>query len=143
MKEKPVTVERSEIMRQIRRQNTGPELTVRRLLWQIGYRFRLNLKELPGTPDIVFTRKRKVIFVHGCFWHGHTDCSLSRIPKTRTEFWQTKIDRNRNRDGQVIERLKEEGWLTLVVWQCEIRDRNLLVKRLIEFLGSPRHNKST
>ncbi|MFL9960435.1 DNA mismatch endonuclease Vsr [Paraburkholderia sediminicola] len=125
---------RSSLMRRVRRINTGPELAVRRLLFSQGYRYRLHGVALPGRPDIVFSRRRCVIFVHGCFWHGH-DCPRGRPPKSNVEFWTTKLERNRERDLQCARQLDEMGWRVLVVWQCELADVPALSERLSSFLG--------
>lgn len=107
-------------MRRIRAKDTKPELLVRRGLHAHGFRFRLHRKDLPGCPDLVFPSRRAVIFVHGCFWHGH-GCPLCKMPATRPEFWQMKIDRNRARDQKAIVALKSAGWRVLVVWECALR----------------------
>lgn len=129
-------------MRAVRRKDTAPEVAVRRLLHAAGYRYRLHLKTLPGSPDVVFTRRRKVIFVHGCFWHGHT-CRAGRLPKSRPEFWVPKIDRNRRRDAAASEALARAGWEVTVVWQCELRDQEGLQARLARFLGPSRSSVPT
>lgn len=128
---------RSWLMSRVGSRNTRPEKAVRTLLHALGYRFRVNYKALPGTPDIVFTKRKKVVFVHGCFWHGHIGCRYARLPKTRTEFWAEKMRRNRERDDQVFATLKSQGWSILVVWQCELDD-SVLTKRLVAFLGECR-----
>lgn len=124
---------RSLIMSRIRTKDTTPELAVRRLLHALGYRFRLHRRDLPGTPDIVFPSRRKVIFVHGCFWHAHLGCRKSKMPATNSEFWSEKISRNVERDLQAIERLKELGWQSLVVWGCETKLESLR-SRLVAFI---------
>lgn len=111
---------RSRMMAAIRSTNTRPELLVRSALHRRGFRFRLHGKRLPGRPDLVFRRYRAVIFVHGCFWHGHR-CPMSRMPQSRTEYWQKKIRRNRERDQQAVEALSEAGWRSLTVWECAVR----------------------
>ncbi|SFO21503.1 DNA mismatch endonuclease, patch repair protein [Nitrosospira briensis] len=116
---------RSRMMSGIRAINTKPELHVRSLLHRQGFRFRLHVRDLPGKPDIVLPRHHAVIFVHGCFWHGH-DCPLFRIPSTRPDFWQTKIDRNRENDHRATAALNAAGWRTLTVWECAIRGRRRL-----------------
>lgn len=121
-------------MSRVRRSNTAPEMIVRRLLFSRGYRYRLNQKNLPGSPDIVFPGRKKAIFVHGCFWHAHQGCSLATIPKTRTEFWQAKFAANKLRDVRVETALHERGWTTLTIWQCETRDLVGLERRLVHFL---------
>ena len=120
-------------MRSVASKNTGPEKLVRSLLHRLGYRFRIHRKDLPGSPDIVLPGRRKIIFVHGCFWHGHS-CSKGKLPKSRVEFWSEKVSRNRARDIEVEFRLKALGWDTLTVWQCQLRDLGNLEKTLTEFL---------
>jgi DNA mismatch endonuclease (patch repair protein) len=113
---------RSRIMSGIRSKNTKPELLVRHLLFSKGFRYRICNKKLPGSPDIVLKKYKAVIFIHGCFWHGH-DCSLFRVPSTRTDFWLNKIDSNRKRDHKIIVELKELGWRICIVWECAIRGK--------------------
>jgi DNA mismatch endonuclease (patch repair protein) len=127
---------RSANMRAVRRQNTAPEMAVRRLLHAAGYRYRLHVKKLPGSPDIVFTGRRKVIFVHGCFWHGH-DCRGGRRPQSNQSYWLPKIARNQQRDATALDALLQSGWQTLFVWECEIPNRISLVARITKFLGPP------
>jgi len=126
---------RSEIMRRIGRRNTAPEVLVRRLLHSKGYRFRLERKDLPGKPDIVLPKYRSVIFVHGCFWHGHENCRRALLPTTNRDFWEKKIEGNKRRDKAAIEALAKLGWSSLVVWQCETRDKESLGERLSQFFG--------
>lgn len=128
--------QRRRIMKSVGTKDTGPELAVRRLLHHLGYRFRLHRRDLPGRPDIVFPARRRVIFVHGCFWHGH-GCSKGRLPKSRPEYWRPKIEANRARDARVVVSLAETGWKALTIWQCEMRDVDELKLVLIEFLGPP------
>ena len=116
---------RSRMMSGIRGKDTKPELLIRRALHAKGFRYRLHAKDIPGRPDMVFPRFHSVVFVHGCFWHGH-DCSLFRLPATRTEFWEEKIARNRKRDDEVSNMLVENGWRQLVVWECAIKGRGKL-----------------
>lgn len=126
--------DRSRIMRAVKSRDTAPEMLVRRIVHGLGYRYRLHRKDLPGKPDLVFPARCKVIFVHGCFWHGH-DCKRgARTPKTNRDYWQAKIARNRERDVEHWEKLKETGWNVLVIWECEIRDREKLTKQLRNFL---------
>lgn len=127
---------RSEIMASIRSCNTSPEKNVRSLIHRLGYRFRLHQHRLPGTPDIVLPRLRKIVLVHGCFWHKHQDCPKSRLPKTNTDFWANKQDRNALRDRDVVLELRSLGWETLIVWQCELRKIEHLERRLKHFLKS-------
>ena len=112
--------QRHECMASIHSKNTRPEQAVRRELWHRGYRFRKCVRTLPGTPDIVLPKYRTCIFVNGCFWHGHKDCSKFVIPKTRTEFWANKIARNQERDLVNIQRLESIGWSAITVWECEL-----------------------
>ena len=132
MKETPE--ERSRVMRQVKSQDTSPELRVRKLLHGLGYRYRLHRRGLPGTPDIVFPARRKVIFVHGCFWHGHGCKRGARTPKTNRAYWEGKIGRNRDRHERSCAALAEAGWRVLTVWECEIRDTETLTARLTAFL---------
>lgn len=115
---------RSEIMRAIKSKNTKPEIIVRKLVFSMGYRYRLHRKELPGTPDLVFPRQKKVIFVHGCFWHGH-NCTKGKLPKSNVDYWATKIHQNKLRDIDAAKRLTSSGWGVLVIWQCELKNNNI------------------
>lgn len=110
-------------------------MVVRRAAHKLGYRFRLHVKDLPGSPDLVFPSRRKVIFVHGCFWHRHVGCKKSTTPKTRTTFWIEKFETNRKRDEQAIEKLAELGWSSLIVWECEARPGVMLDEKLCKFLA--------
>src|SRR5919106_1632532 len=111
--------QRSRNMAAIRGKNTAPELVVRRIAHRLGYRFRLHRRDLPGRPDLVFPRLRKVILVHGCFWHQHPGCSLARSPKSRPDYWLPKLRRNQERDAKAAEALKGLGWDLMVLWECE------------------------
>ena len=115
------SAQRSAQMSLVKSKNTGPELIVRKLAHSLGYRYRLHGAGLPGKPDLVFAKRKKVVFVHGCFWHGHS-CYLFRLPKTRTDFWQAKIDANRKRDIRQLGLLQEAGWHVETVWECELRN---------------------
>ena len=126
--------QRSRTMRAVKGRNTKPELAVRRLLHRMGYRYRLHRKDLPGKPDIVFGPRCKVIFVHGCFWHGHSCMRGSRLPKTNTEYWKAKIARNIERHSTQADDLFASGWTTLTVWECELANQNSLERRLKVFL---------
>jgi DNA mismatch endonuclease (patch repair protein) len=126
---------RSEVMASIKGKDTKPELIVRRLLHSLGYRYRLHAKSLPSKPDIYFAGRRKAILVHGCFWHGHQGCSRATLPKSNADFWKQKIGRNVERDAAGVVGLKKLGVKSLVIWQCETKDRELLQKRLVKFLG--------
>jgi DNA mismatch endonuclease (patch repair protein) len=132
MNETPNAV-RSRTMRAVKGKNTKPEWIIRKLLHATGYRYRLYAKELPGKPDLVFPSRRKVIFVHGCFWHGHTCARGDRQPKTNAEYWSAKVSRNRERDVQHLAALRAGGWQTHVVWECQIEKPGLLA-RLKRFL---------
>ncbi len=125
---------RSENMKRIRSKDTRPELVVRRLLYSLGYRYRLHRHGLPGRPDLVFYGRKKIIFVHGCYWHAH-GCKLAHTPKSNTAYWSPKLQRNIDRDKRNREKLSEFGWQTLVIWECEIKAGEVLQKRLIDFLG--------
>lgn len=127
---------RSENMRQIRAKNTSPEMTVRKLVHGMGFRFRLHVASLPGKPDIVMPRLKRIIEVQGCFWHQHPSCIDSHIPKTRTEYWEPKLDRNRRRDAENLKRLKALGWQVLKIWECQVRDQKKLAQRICRFLGA-------
>ena len=133
---------RHEIMAAVRTKDTGPELIVRRVLSALGYRYRLHRKSLPGRPDIAFPGRRKVVFVHGCFWHGH-GCTKGRLPKSRLAYWKPKIAANKRRDATNLADLKRTGWRALVVWQCELRNTRMLTRTLKAFLGQPRSKTST
>lgn len=128
------SVDRSRIMSHVKSRNTAPEIAVRRLLHRLGYRFRLHRANLPGHPDIVLPRHRKVIFVHGCFWHGHRGCPRAGRPTSNTEFWNRKLDANVRRDGAAQGALVALGWQVLIVWQCETRDEMQLSSSLRQFL---------
>ena len=121
-------------MSKIKGRDTGPELTVRRLLHAMGYRFRLHRKDLPGRPDIVLPRFNKAIFVNGCFWHGHKGCRRATVPKTRKRFWREKIRKNKERDKRCIKELKKAGYSSLTVWECEIKDLSMLSKQIELFI---------
>lgn len=119
----------------VKGKDSRPEMVVRRLIHGLGFRYRLHDKSLPGKPDLVFKKRRKIVFVHGCFWHRHENCRLARLPKSRVDFWLPKLDRNRERDAENSRRLKELGWEVLVIWECEITKVDLLKERIKDFLG--------
>lgn len=121
---------RSWNMSRIRSQNTKPEKAVRSLLHHAGYRFRLHQRDLPGTPDIVLPKYRTALFVHGCFWHRHPGCRYAYTPKSRVDFWQKKFDENVTRDQRNRAKLKEAGWHVLVIWECELKEPDLLLKKI-------------
>lgn len=108
-------------MSKIKAKDTKPEILVRKALFAHGIRYRLHDKTLPGKPDIVFPKYRKIIFIHGCFWHGHEGCKYFVVPKTRTKWWLNKIGRNKENDAKSLKRLKDEGWGIIVVWECDLR----------------------
>lgn len=118
----------------IRGKNTKPEIVVRKIARLSGYRYRLNVSELPGKPDIVFPKLRKIIFVHGCYWHRHPGCALARLPKTKLRFWVPKLTENRRRDLRNIARLRRDKWKVTVVWECQLSKRVSLEKKIKGFL---------
>ncbi|KRB21885.1 endonuclease [Mesorhizobium sp. Root695] len=124
-------------MARIHGRDTKPEMVVRRLLHGMGYRYRLHRGDLPGKPDIAFGKRKKAIFIHGCFWHRHDDptCRLARLPKSRLEFWEPKLSANAKRDTLNQEALKRLGWNVLVVWECELRQSEQLENKLRQFVG--------
>lgn len=130
--------QRSERMSRVRGKNSGAEMIVRRLVHAMGYRFRLHRRDLPGTPDLVFPRRRKIIFVHGCFWHRHPDpdCRLARMPKSRQDYWRPKLEGNRARDSRKEAALVEAGWDVMIVWECELRDETSLRNKIRTFLDA-------
>lgn len=130
------TARRSEIMASIHSVDTVPELTLRRMLHRLGYRYRIHLKNLPGRPDLVFPGRKKVIFVHGCFWHRHKGCAYTSIPKTRTEFWLEKFAANVERDRRNLRLLKEMGWGVKIVWECELKHPEKMLNKVVRFLNS-------
>ena len=125
---------RSQIMSRVGDKNTKPEIAVRSVLHNLGFRFRLHRKDLPGKPDIALPRHRKVVFVHGCFWHGHKNCSRAKRPSTNQQFWNEKLDGNILRDQENIHALNELGWDVLTVWTCEVKDKDSLKERLVSFI---------
>lgn len=125
---------RSWLMSRVKGKNTKPEIAVRSLLHRMGYRFRLHRRDLPGCPDVVLPKHRKVIFVHGCFWHGHEDCSRATRPVSHQAFWDAKLEANIKRDKRSLRELEALGWKVLVIWQCQTRDSSRLVELLQEFL---------
>jgi DNA mismatch endonuclease (patch repair protein) len=126
---------RSDVMSRVRGRDTGAERAVRRLLTDMGMRYRLNRRDLPGSPDIAFIGRRLAIFVHGCFWHGH-DCPRgARAPKANADYWREKIERNRARDAAALDSLARMGWRSMVIWECELRERAAVAERLGRALG--------
>lgn len=126
-------------MRSIKSKNTAPEMAVRRLLHSLGYRFRLHRRDLPGKPDIVLPRHKSTIFVHGCFWHQHPSpaCRNAQTPRTNTDYWVPKLEKNTERDRVAIEALLAQGWKVLVIWECEIGETEALKRTLRRFLAEP------
>lgn len=129
------TAERRALMARVRREHTEPELVVRRLLYRLGYRYRLHRRDLPGTPDICFPGRKKAVFVHGCFWHRHPGCRRASTPKTRTSFWSDKFAQNVARDRRKLAALRRLGWHPLVIWECETENPAELVGVLSAFLS--------
>ena len=128
--------ERSQRMALVHGKDTVPEFVVRGLVFGLGYRYRLHVRGLPGQPDIVFRKRRKVIFVHGCFWHRHTNCALARLPKSRLDFWTPKLDGNRKRDQRNKRALAKDGWEVLTIWECQIKDTVRLSSTIRRFLDA-------
>jgi DNA mismatch endonuclease (patch repair protein) len=127
---------RSSLMSKIRGKNTRPEMIVRSVVHRLGYRFRLHRKDLPGTPDLVLPKHKRVIFVNGCFWHWHNGCSAFRASKTRVEYWETKLARNRARDSKNRRLLRNLGWRVLTIWECEVANLTTLSRRIETFLSA-------
>lgn len=134
--------QRFKCMSHNRAKNTGPELKLRSALWRLGFRYRVNLKRLPGSPDIVLPKYRTVIFVHGCFWHGHKDCKNASTPKTNTDFWAAKITRNQERDQEVWRQLEAKGWSVIIVWECQLK-KAVLLDTIESVAGEIRRNGKT
>lgn len=123
-------------MRQVKGRDTSPEKIVRSLLHRMGYRFRLQRDDLPGKPDIVLPRFKTVVFVNGCFWHRHSGCKRATTPATNVDYWQTKFERNVARDARNQAELEKMGWRVVIVWECELKDKTTLEKRLDDYLKS-------
>ena len=128
------TADRSRIMRAVKSRDTGPELLVRRLTHRMGYRYRLHRSDLPGKPDLAFPGRRAAIFVHGCFWHGHSCKRGARAPKTNAAYWSAKVVGNAARDAEQANKLKRLGWRVLVLWECELKDEHRLTAKIRRFL---------
>lgn len=126
--------QRSALMKRVGQKNTKPELALRRLVWGLGYRYRLHDKRLPGTPDLVLSRSKTAIFVHGCFWHSHPGCRLATVPKSRPEFWIPKLAANVERDRRKENALRDQGWNVLIVWECELRDPERVTEKFLSFM---------
>ena len=131
---------RSRVMSSVRTRDTAPEVEVRSLLHKLGFRFRLHRKDLKGKPDVVLPGKRSVIFVHGCFWHGH-DCPRGRMPESNVLFWEQKIGKNKRRDVETVKTLENEGWRVLTIWQCQTREQIELRELLVKFLCHTKNKK--
>jgi DNA mismatch endonuclease (patch repair protein) len=126
---------RSEVMSRIRGRDTKPEIIVRRIVWAMGFRYRLCVRSLPGAPDLVLAKHRKAMFVHGCFWHRHS-CPRGSMPTTRSDFWRQKLEGNKKRDARNLRALRRAGWDVLVIWECETRNSDSLSAKLRRFLAS-------
>lgn len=126
---------RSRIMSKIKSKDTKPEIVVRQLLHGLGYRYRLHRADLPGSPDLVFPSRRKIVFVNGCFWHNHPGCVNSHIPANNREYWLSKLKRNRERDDRNLSLLKQDGWDVAIVWECQMKDMDMVAELLISFLA--------
>jgi DNA mismatch endonuclease, patch repair protein len=126
---------RSAVMRQVKARDTAPERVVRRMLWRLGARYRLDRRDLPGRPDIVLAGRKLAIFVHGCFWHGHDCVRGARVPKANRAYWTGKIDRNRARDTETHAKLEALGWRVETIWECELKDSSALERRLVATLA--------
>jgi len=133
MADRITKAQRSRNMARVKNKNTAPELIVRKTLHRLGFRFRLHRSDLPGNPDIVLPRHHKIVFVHGCFWHGHT-CPRGKRPSTRQDFWNRKLDGNQKRDKANQDKLKELGWEILIVWECQVKNVDNLEKQLLDFM---------
>jgi DNA mismatch endonuclease, patch repair protein len=128
---------RRRVMAAIRGRDTGPEIAVRRMLHAMGYRYRVHRRDLPGHPDVTFPSRRKIVFVHGCFWHQHSGCKAAKVPRTRTQYWGPKLAKNMERDRRNLEALTNSGWAVTIVWECELAHPGDVAARLANFLGPP------
>lgn len=138
--------QRHKCMAAIKGKDTKPEMLVRRYLHACGFRYSLHCKKLPGSPDLVFRSLRTVIFIHGCFWHGHEKCKYYRLPKSNTEFWRDKVEQNRQRDCAVIQKLESKGWRVFIIWECELKNkstREATLRRISRELSYLRNNTYT
>lgn len=133
--------QRRRIMQSVGQKDTGPEIALRQKLHALGYRFRIHRRDLPGRPDLVFPSRRKAIFVHGCFWHGH-GCDKGRLPKSRLSYWMPKIEANRARDNRVAAELAAQRWEVLTVWSCQLKDIDNVLEEAVNFLGPPARLKT-
>jgi DNA mismatch endonuclease (patch repair protein) len=125
---------RSALMARVKGKDTKPELVVRSALHRAGYRFRIHLRRIPGSPDLAFPARKKVIFIHGCFWHKHSKCKLATTPKTHTDYWLKKLEENKKRDSRKTRALRREGWGVLIVWQCKLDSIDRELRRIKQFL---------
>ena len=128
------SAQRRRTMQSVRSEGTSPEIAVRRILRSLGYSYRLHVRRLPGCPDFVLGPSKKIIFVHGCFWHGHRCRAGMNRPRSNQEYWQAKLERNRKRDRQNLRLLRLAGWSALVIWECQLKRRERVVERITEFL---------
>ena len=129
---------RRQIMAAVRSKDTEPEMLVRRFLWSRGMRYRVHVANVPGTPDLAVRRHKLAIFIHGCFWHGHDGCSRGKLPKSRLEYWDAKIQANKHRDSLIAEQLNREGWYQLIVWECQLRTQQAASTALPQLLDNIR-----
>jgi DNA mismatch endonuclease (patch repair protein) len=127
--------QRRKCMSNIKSKNTKPETAVRKILYSLGFRYRLHKKDLPGRPDIVLTKKKIIFFVNGCFWHQHKGCKRNFTPKSNTDYWESKLNRNTDRQNRVVKSLENMGWKVYLIWECETKDNNFLEKKLKGFLN--------
>jgi DNA mismatch endonuclease (patch repair protein) len=134
--------QRRRIMQSVGTRNTGPELVVRQMIHSLGFKYRLHSKDLPGSPDVVLRSRKKAIFVHGCFWHGH-GCPKGKAPKSKLEYWLPKLNANKERDAAKTGELEALGWSVLTLWQCELKDLDGLKSRILEFLDVDGEGRST
>lgn len=133
---------RSEIMSKISGKETKPEILVRKILFSKGFRYRKNVNKLPGSPDIVLTKYKAVIFINGCFWHGHKNCNKATLPKTNYNFWKNKIEGNIQRDKRNYEQLKKLGWNIIIIWQCELNNREKIEKNIDKLISILKNNET-
>ena len=127
---------RSWIMSRVHQRDTKPEMLVRSMIFRMGFRYRLHRRDLPGSPDVVLSRYKKIIFVHGCFWHRHTGCRFTAKPKTRPAFWAAKFKANQQRDRRAVRALRANGWGVMTVWECETRNPERLSRRIARFFDA-------
>ena len=128
--------QRKLTMQRVRSKDTSPEMRVRRMVHRLGFRCRLHKKDLPGKPDLVFSRVKKVIFVNGCFWHSHPGCKAAKTPKSNSDYWKPKLARNKKRDQDNYQKLRDAGWSVLVIWECQTKDEQGMRKIITTYLRS-------